>query len=30
VLTVEEVQGTVQRALEFVKQFKQRETENAS
>lgn len=30
VLTGEEIQGTVQRALEFVKQFKQRESENAS
>lgn len=30
VLTGEEIQGTVQRALEFVKQFKQREAENAS
>ena len=30
VLTGEEIQGTAQRALEFVKEFKQREAENAS
>jgi hypothetical protein len=30
VLTGEEIQGTVARALEFVRQFKQREAEDAS